>query len=245
MKKFKLKKLLLLLPLAALFVFSGCMTPQVELRMEYDKMTIAMLSSDAAAYSAVAGNGDVKAALDYIYETAQATKAMIIGFSQKTKAEIDAVNPGFFLMQSIPSGDANQSAVTEFPYYIKDVKLSVMTMGFKVTETDGTHMTADAHFMLTVTGTATDSAGNVKKDGSKKDITYTAMVILLDLMPVPAAPISLNLHWYKISNDSDPAPVYNLIYGYEKTGETWRITSAADSGKDIVTMEELAKLMGR
>ena len=243
MKKLKIKRLLFLLPLAAMFIMSACTTAQVELRMEYDKLTRAMINeSGEEAYTTTAENNETKAVLTYIYAAAQTTKTMVTNFAGMEKAQIDAINPAFFLMQSVPEGESSQSLVTTFPYYIKDVKISVMTLGFKVTKTGDADMTADAHFMLTVTGTATDKDGNVLKDKDKKDITYSAIVILLNLNPAAPAPIEINLHKYKISADSQDIPVYNLIYDYKKIDGEWKITAVADSGKDVVPLDELMSL---
>lgn len=234
----RLKKILIFLPLIAVFAFAGCMTPQVEMRLEYDKMTLAMTdpADKSAEYAAPAANEKVKEILDFIYKAAHDTKAMVEGFAGMTETQIKAVNPAFMLMQSLPKDGQSQSLFTDYPYYVKDVKINVLTLGFLVTKISDTHNTADAHFMLTVSGVATDADGNILKDANKKDITYSATVMLLGN---PLAPIGINLHWYKMSADSDDIPVYNLIYDYQKTGGDWKITAIADAPDKIVTMEEL------
>ena len=247
-----LKKLFLFASLLIIVLtFAGCMTVQVEIRQEYDKLTrviTAMKGADDTEnrdeYCKPANNDDVKGILGYIWDKMAATKGMVETFAGKTKEEITAVNPLFSLMQSVLKDGQSQSAVTEFPYYIKDAKVSVMTMGFSAKNTSAPeYKTADAHFMFSVTGTAINENGAVLKDNRNNDITYTTMVILQELNPaLPSAPIeNLSFHKYQISADSPEIPVYNLIYTYVKTGGEWKICEIKDSGIDSIPFEELAE----
>lgn len=238
----KIKKLLLFVPLIAVLAFAGCMTPQVEIRMEYDKLTRAITAAEdkRADYLAFAANDAAEAVLGYIYDTAKQAKTMVETFAGMEKSAIDGILPGFgnMLMQSVPKDGQSQSPVTEFPYYVKDVKISVMTFGFSVKSVSDTEKTAEAHFMLTVTGTALKSKdGEVLKDSGNKDITYTAMVFLPSN---PLAPAVINFHKYKVSADSDEKPVYNLIYDYVKTGGEWKIAGIKDGSSPVFPLEELA-----
>ena len=193
----KMKKLVMLLPLLALLAFPGCMTAQVELRMEYDKLVKAItagtdLDVRKAEFLNAAANDGAKGVLEYIWNTAQGTKAAVI--------------------EDVP-----------------DAKISLTTFGFKVTSISKTEKAADAHFMLSVSGT--DVNGKA----------FTAPVMLINMNPAVTAP-SINLHWYKISNDSEKIPVYNLIFDYVKNGDNWKITGIKDSGKDALTIEELQEM---
>jgi len=244
-----LKKIAMFVPLLAALALAGCMTPQVELRMEYDKLVKAITAPVTTAEEAAVkrdeflspADGGAKAVLEYIWAVAAQTKAAVEGFQGKTQDEIKAINPMFMLMQSVPKDGQSQSAA-EFPYYVKDVKVSLMTFGFAVKkDANNDSKEADAHFMLSVTGTAANKDGNVLKDANKKDITYTSMVILLNMSPDIPAPV-INLHKYRISKDSDEIPVYNLIFTYAKTNGEWKITGVKDSGKDALSVEEIMNL---
>ena len=122
----KLKKLAMLLPLLALFAFSGCMTAQVELRMEYDKLVKAItaetttqeeIDAKKAKFLATTSNDTAKDFLDYIWTTAQNAKAVA--------------------RQTVP-----------------DAKISLTTFGFKGEYNNATsNYQADAHFLLIITGT--------------------------------------------------------------------------------------------
>lgn len=237
----KIKRLFLFVPLIAALAFAGCMTAQVEIRMEYDKLTKAITAQEDKRddYLAPAANDDVKAVLEYIYNVTKQTKEMVETFAGKEKSFIDGINPGFcaMFMQSVPKDGKNQSQVTEFPYYIKDVKISVMTFGLSVKNVSGTEKIAEALFMLSVTGTATDKDGVVLKHNNT-DITYTSMVILVSAFN-PLAPVVISFHKYKISADSKEIPVYNLIYDYAKIGGEWKINGIKDGDSEIYPLEEL------
>ena len=122
----KLKKILIFLPLLAVFLFSGCMTTQVELRMEYDKLVKAITTETAtqeetdakkAGFLAAASNDSAKDFLEYIWTAAH---------NAKTVAR-----------QTVP-----------------DAKISLTTFGFKAEYNNATsNYQANAHFLLIITGT--------------------------------------------------------------------------------------------
>lgn len=247
----KFKKILFLIPIIAALAFAGCMTTQVELRLEYDKLVKAITAVDGRKEDFVpesAGEG-AKAVLEYIWITTNNTKAMIENFQGMEQEQIAAVNPMFMLMSSVQKNGKSQSTA-EFPYYIKDIKISLITFGFKAEYNNRiSAYQADAHFMLSVTGTAIDKDGNVLKDGKKNDITYTSTVILLNMNPAVPAP-EINLHRYKISEDANEIPVYNLVffyYGnlpYSKSKNEWKISSVEDGNPDtVLSLDEIANML--
>jgi len=203
------------------------MTPQVEIRQEYDKLVKAVSALENKDDFTANAEGGAKDALDFIWKAAENTKNAIEAYAGKTDA------PPFTIMQNVPKDGQSQSAVTEFPYYVKDasISVSIMTFGFKVTNISADEKTADAHFMLSVSGTATDKDGNVLKTGNN-NITYTSMVMLLISPPFP-----VSLHSYKVSADSDAIPVYNLIFNYIRKDGKWIINDIKDSGVDVFPIQ--------
>jgi len=244
----QLKKILLFALLIAAFAFSGCTTPQVEIRTEYDKLTKAITAGGdkRADYLAPAGNENTEKILAYIWDKAYQAKEMIETLAGKDKGFIDSVNPMFMMMQSVPKDGQSQSLVTEFPYYIKDVKINVMTTGFSVNSGNSGYEIADVHFMLSVSAAAADKDGNILKHNNKA-VTYTSTVLLMgpdsDGQP---APIAINFHKYKVSADSPEIPVYNLFYhygkltSYIKSDNECKIYGIYDSGTDVLTLQDLA-----
>ena len=188
----KIKVFIFLIPILVIFLFAGCMTPQVELRMEYDKLVKAITAERATLSSErkldflkPAANDEVREVLEYIW-----TKTA----SMQTEA---------------------------------DEIISLTTFGFSVTNISKTEKTVSVHFVVSV----------VKADGP-------IPVMLKNLDPSVTAP-EINLHWYRISNESDPVPVYNLIFSYVKDDLGWKISNLKDSGIDVLTVPELLQFTSR
>ena len=92
----KLKKILMLLPLLAVFLFSGCMTAQVELRMEYDKLVKAITAETDKKddFLKPAANDTAKAVLEYIWNAAHNAKA-VAALQNVSDAKISWTTFGF------------------------------------------------------------------------------------------------------------------------------------------------------
>lgn len=214
-----MKKVILTLMtvLTAALLLTGCMTKQVELRMEYDQMNAYLREHDLTAENRE----------KYLGFTSGSGAEFFGGLYDSVMYAVNGLKSGTYPIIGIVSSEKDadgESVAVPADYHVKDVSVISNTFAFKVDTEDG-GWAASLKILIAVTATATDAQGNpltfTDEDGKEATVTYTAIIL----------PAGFSLREYRTSDDPEVSaiPVLTPILHYKQSGDGYVIASVTQN----------------